>query len=65
MDITEPITVNDNKIPGGSIILGTVGNLLAPGTSIQGSGTYTVTQADLDAGSVTNLANATGSYNNQ
>jgi uncharacterized repeat protein (TIGR01451 family) len=59
VDLKEPITVNDNKIPGGSITIGTIGNLLAPGKSIQGSGSYIVTQADLDYGSVTNLANAT------
>ena len=63
--IIEPITVYDNKIPGGSITVGTIGNLLAQGASVQGSYTYTVTQADIDADSVTNLANATGSYNNQ
>jgi uncharacterized repeat protein (TIGR01451 family) len=38
---------------------------LAPGQSVTGTATYVVTQVDLDSGSVTNFANATGSYNNK
>ena len=54
---TTAITVTDNKIasvtcpalpPGG----------LAPGASLTCAGTYTVTQADLNSGSVTNTASA-------
>ena len=55
--ITEPITVSDDRIasvscpalPGGS---------LAPTASIVCTGRYEVTQADLDAGEVTNIASA-------
>ena len=65
VDIPEPITVNDNKIPGGQIIIGSSGSVLASGTSIQGSGIYIVTQQDLTAGSVINSANATALFNNQ
>ena len=55
--ITAPISVDDDKIasvqcpelpPSG----------LAPGAAIQCTGAYVVTQADLDAGSVTNIASA-------
>ena len=63
--ITELITVRDNKIPGGQITIGTIGDVLAPGKSVPGTATYVVTQQDVDNGSVTNLANATGSYNEQ
>jgi uncharacterized repeat protein (TIGR01451 family) len=63
VDIAEPITVNDNKIPGGQITIGTSGSVLAKGANVQGTATYTITQADLDAGSVTNSAFATGPNN--
>jgi PKD repeat protein len=36
---------------------------LAPGSSITGKGTYTVKQSDINAGSVSNSAAATGRYN--
>ncbi len=57
LTITDPITVSDDKIasvacpalPGGS---------LAPNASIICTGRYDVTQADLDAGDVTNIASA-------
>ena len=60
MDIPEPITVHDNKISAGQITIGTSGSMLAAGQNITGTATYTITQADLDTGSVTNSAFATG-----
>ena len=63
VDIPEPITVHDNKIPGGQITIGTSGSMLAPGQNITGTATYTITQTDLDTGSVTNSAFATGTNN--
>ena len=60
VNITGPITVTDS-------ILGTVnmtsGDLI-PGQSVIGTANYTITQADLDAGSVTNAAYATGTFGN-
>jgi hypothetical protein len=47
-----PITVTDN-ITGKILILN---GDLSPDQSITGTATYTITRADLDAGSVTNLA---------
>ena len=58
--IPEPITVHDNKISAGQITIGTSGSMLAPGQNIIGTATYTITQTDLDTGSVTNSAFATG-----
>jgi uncharacterized repeat protein (TIGR01451 family) len=60
MPIIGPINITDNMIPGGQIMIGTSSSVLPPGQSVPGTATYTITQADLDAGSVTNLANATG-----
>ncbi|MHB8101622.1 MAG: beta strand repeat-containing protein [Methanosarcina sp.] len=55
------ITVTDNKT---SVILDNNEDL-APGTSVNGTATYTITQDDINAGSVTNNANATGTFNGQ
>ncbi len=63
MDIPEPITVHDNKILGGQITVGTSGSVLAVGQSVTGTATYTITQADLNNGAVTNSAFATGPNN--
>ena len=60
VNITGPITVTDDKI--GTVQI-TAGNLL-PSQSVLGNATYTITQADLDAGSVTNAAYATGTFGN-
>ncbi len=53
------VTVTDNKIPTSDITCPET--TLGPGQSMTCTGTYTVTQADLTAGSITNVATATGS----
>jgi hypothetical protein len=40
-------------------------DILSPGSSVTGTATYKITDADINTGSVTNLASATGSFNNQ
>ena len=40
VDIPEPITVHDNKIPAGQITISTSGSMLAPGQNITGTATY-------------------------
>ena len=58
--ITDPITVNDNRIPAGNISCPALpAGGLAPTASITCSGAYAATQDDLDVGSVTNVAGAT------
>ena len=37
---------------------------LSPGSSVTGTATYKITDADINAGSVTNTAYAMGSFNN-
>ncbi len=54
--LTSSVTVSDNKIA--SVSCPSIGAGLAPGASITCTGTYTTTQADVDAGSVVNLASA-------
>ena len=41
------------------------GTILSPGSSVTGTATYKITDADINTGYVTNLASATGSFNNQ
>ncbi len=52
------VQINDNKIPTAQISCPS--SSLASGASETCTGTYTVTQADVDAGSVTNTATASG-----
>jgi LPXTG-site transpeptidase (sortase) family protein len=56
-----PVTVTDDKATATCPAVATVGNLdanLDPGESLNCTAAHTVTQADLNAGSVTNLASA-------
>lgn len=55
--LTDPVTISDDRIASVSCPALPAGGL-APGTSVTCTGTYTVTQADLDTGSVTNIATA-------
>jgi large repetitive protein len=55
--LTAPISVADNKIPAVACPGLPVGGLV-PGAAITCTGTYSVVQADLDNGSVTNTASA-------
>jgi uncharacterized repeat protein (TIGR01451 family)/fimbrial isopeptide formation D2 family protein len=55
--LTDPVTISDDRIAAVSCPALPAGGL-APGASVTCTGTYTVTQADLDAGSVTNIATA-------
>ncbi|MBM2578011.1 DUF11 domain-containing protein [Jannaschia sp. Os4] len=52
--LTAPITISDAKVPNAACPAGPV----APGASVTCSGTYEVTQADLDAGTLDNTATA-------
>lgn len=60
--INGPITVSDNKINGGVPFQISASNL-AVGTNVQGTATYSITSADITAGSVMNSAIAHGIYN--
>lgn len=51
------IKVTDNK---NSVLINSA--TLAPGSNVTGTGTYTIKQSDINAGSVTNTAYATGRY---
>jgi len=56
--IASPITVTDDKIPSVSCPA-LPGGTLAPNATLTCTGTYSITQADIDAGSVVNMASAT------
>jgi YVTN family beta-propeller protein len=60
VDIKGPITVTDDKF--GTIAIPN-SNTLSKGSSVTGTDTYKITDADINAGSVTNSAYATGSFN--
>ncbi len=60
VNITGPITVTDDKV---GTVTATSGNL-SPGQSVFVHASYIVTQSDLDSGSVTNAAFATGTVGN-
>src|SRR5487761_2087100 len=59
--LSAPYSVTDNKIAPANVSCPTTGTI-APGASIICTGTYKITQADLDAGSVKNTATATATY---
>jgi hypothetical protein len=60
VDILAPITVTDDKL--GTVLIQNSG-ILSPGSSVTGTATYKITDADINAGSVTNAAYAKGSFN--
>ncbi|WP_374687221.1 hypothetical protein, partial [Promineifilum sp.] len=60
--LTPPYAVSDNKA---TVTCPQTPNPLAMGAYITCTATYTVIQADLDAGQVVNLATATAKYNTQ
>ena len=62
IDISAPITVTDDK--AGTVPIQNSG-ILSPGSSVSGTAIYKITDADINTGSVTNLASATASFNNQ
>ncbi len=55
--LTTPVTISDNKIASVTCPALPAGGLTL-GNSITCSGVYTISQADMDAGSVTNIASA-------
>jgi len=59
--ISSPYNITDNKV--GSINCSGATSPLQPGASTSCTGTYTITQSDLNSGSVTSTASATASSN--
>ncbi|WP_237049588.1 OmpA family protein [Solilutibacter oculi] len=57
LTLAGPFTVNDDKI---GALADCAAGPLVPGASARCTATYAITRADLDAGSVTNLASVTG-----
>ena len=62
VEIKGPITVTDDKF--GTITIPN-SDILSKGSSVTGASTYKITDADINAGHVTNLAYTTGLFNNQ
>ncbi|WP_410509709.1 PEF-CTERM sorting domain-containing protein [Methanosarcina hadiensis] len=56
--ISGPIKVVDDKL--GTVFIS--GSSLSPGQNVTGTATHTISQTDLDAGYITNIAYATGTY---
>ena len=56
--LTDPVTVNDPLISGAGGSVTCPAGPLAPGALVSCTGSYAVTQADIDAGGVTNTATA-------
>jgi large repetitive protein len=61
--LTSPYAVNDNKITAANIDCSAGPSTLAVGDHFDCTASHTATQADLDAGSITNLATATAKFN--
>ena len=56
--LTEPVTIDDPLITGAGGAVTCPAGPLAPGALVSCTGSYAVTQADIDAGGVTNTATA-------
>ncbi len=61
VNINGPIQVKDHKISETPFIISSAD--LGPGQSVIGTANYSITRADIDSGSVTNLAYAIGLFN--
>jgi uncharacterized repeat protein (TIGR01451 family) len=61
VNINGPIQVKDHKISENPFIISSAD--LGPGQSVTGTANYSITRADIDFGSVINLAYAIGSFN--
>ncbi|MEY1554478.1 beta strand repeat-containing protein [Yoonia sp. R2331] len=59
VNLTGPLVVNDNLIPGGTSCPANPNPGMAPGDELTCTASYTVVQPDVDVGSATNTATAT------